>query len=239
MMSATEADCMSEGLSVILPLYNGANFVKAAIQSVVEQESLPTKWEIIVVDDASTDNGAEYCQQLAELYPQIRIEKHEANRGVAAARNRGIGLAKYEYLSFLDQDDQWARDKWQVQSKALRHSNVNFVLGHQSFELQNPDKPPHWFRQSWLQEPQKGYVFGALLIAKIDFMKVGLLCEEYMFGADDVDWFVRLRESDFNGIMLDDVVLHRHVHEHNASARTKQSNLELLSVIRAKLGRQA
>lgn len=238
-MSDSMDDGMSEGLSVVLPLYNGATFVQAAIQSIVEQQDLPPNWEIIVVDDGSTDNGVEICQQFAGLYPQIRVEQHPENRGVAAARNRGVELARYEYLGFIDQDDRWTLDKWRVQSRALRQSNVNYVLGHQLFELQNPTKPPHWFRPSWLQALQKAYVFGAMLIRKQDFLKVGSIREEYMYGGDDVDWFVRVKESGLSGIMLNDVVLHRNVHAHNASARTKQSNPELLRLIRAKLARQA
>ena len=238
-MTDSIGDGTSDGLSVVLPLYNGAAFVQAAIQSILEQQDLPHHWEIIVVDDGSTDNGVEICQQFAGPYPQIRLEQHKANRGVAAARNRGVELARYEHLSFIDQDDRWTPDKWRVQSRALQHSNVNYVLGHQLFELQNPEKPPHWFRSSWLQAPQKAYVFGAMLIPKQEFLKVGLIREEYMYGGDDVDWLVRSKESGLNGIMLDTVVLHRKVHDRNASARTEQSNPELLRIIRAKIARQA
>ncbi len=230
---------MNDGLSVVLPLYNGAAFVQAAIQSIVEQQKLPPKWEIIVVDDGSADNGVKICQKLAGLYPQIRVEQHPENRGVAAARNRGAALARYEYLGFVDQDDRWMPDKWRVQFQVLRESNADYVLGYQQFELQNPLNPPNWFRQEWAKQPQKAFVFGGLLLQRTVFLSVGILQESLKFGWDDVDWFNRARESGLIETIIEHVVLHRNVHDRNASARTKQSHPELLRLIRAKLARQA
>jgi glycosyltransferase involved in cell wall biosynthesis len=237
-MSHGVGDGTSGGLSVVLPLYNGGAFVQAAIQSIIEQQDLPENWEIIAVDDGSTDNSVEICQQLAGRYPQIRIEQHEVNRGVAAARNRGVELAKHEYLGFIDQDDRWLPDKWLVQSQVLRKSKADYVLGYQQFELQNSLKPPHWFRQEWAKQPQKAFVLGGLLIQRAGFLRVGLLQESLKFGLDDVDWFNRARESGLIEAMIEHVVLQRYVHDRNASARTKQSNPELLRLIRAKLARQ-
>jgi glycosyltransferase involved in cell wall biosynthesis len=230
---------MNEGLSVVLPLYNGAAFVQAAIQSIVEQQKLPPKWEIIVVDDGSADNGVEICQKLSGLYPQISVEQHPENRGVAAARNRGVELARYKYLGFIDQDDRWMQDKWHVQFQVLRESNAHYVLGYQQFELQDPLNPPHWFRQTWAKQPQKAFVLGGLLMQRADFLNAGLLEESLKFGLDDVDWFNRARESGLIEIIIEHVVLHRYVHDRNASARTKQFNQELLRLIRAKIARQA
>lgn len=229
---------MSEGLSVVLPLYDGAAFVKAAIQSVIEQKGLPSQWEIIVVDDGSTDDGVQIVRNLAQQYPQIKLELHQTNRGVAAARNRGVELAKYEYLGFIDQDDCWSPGKWLLQLQVLRESKVDYVLGYQKFNLQNPENPPHWFRQEWFKQPQKAFLFGALLTRKATFHKVGALEETFKFGGDDVDWFSRAQESGLTKKMLDHVVLHRCVHDRNASARTAQSNPELLRLIREKLARR-
>lgn len=230
---------MIDGLSVVLPLYNGAAFVKEAIKSIVEQKDLPAQWEIIVVDDGSTDDGVAICRQMALQQPQIKIEQHRVNLGVAAARNRGVELARYKYLGFIDQDDRWMPDKWGVQSRALRELNIDYVLGFQKFELCNPANPPGWFRQEWAKQPQKAIVFGSILITKQDFLKIGYIKEDYIYGYDDVEWFVRAKESGLTEKILYDVVLHRFVHDKNFSARTAQSNPELLRLIRAKLARQA
>lgn len=226
------------GLSVVLPLFNGAKFVEAAITSIIEQKGLPANWEVIVVDDGSTDDGVERCRQLARQYPQIMVEQHETNLGVAAARNRGVALGRYEYLGFIDQDDRWLPEKWLVQSKALLETDCDYVLGHQLFELQTPKNPPHWFRVSWLESSQKAFLFGAMLITKRVFIQLGAINEGYRYGVDDVDWFVRAKEMGLSQLMLDNVVLHRYVHDRNASALTALNNVELLRLIRAKLARQ-
>lgn len=225
-------------LSVVLPLYNGAAFVRRAITSVASQVDLPADWEIIVVDDGSHDGGADVCRQLMGRWPQIRLICHSTNRGVAAARNRGISSARYRYLGFLDQDDEWAGNKWKTQHEALQQSGADYVLGHQVFDIGDPDRLPDWFRASWLEAPQKGYVFGALLMRTCDFIEGGLLREDLVW-SDDVDWFARAKKMRLHEHMLEDVVLIRHVHDRNASEKAAQSNSELLTVIRRHLSRQS
>lgn len=225
------------GLSVVLPLYNGAAYVQRAIESVASQVNLPADWEIIVVDDGSQDDGARICQQLTLQIPQIHLISQPTNLGVAAARNRGVSSARYGFLSFIDQDDQWVTDKWDLQYQALIQSGADYVFGHQAFNVSDPTRLPIWLRSEWLATPQKGYVFGALLIRKADFLRVGLLREDLLFGTDDVDWFARAKELALTEHMLDDVVLQRHVHDRNASARTEPFSLELLKVIRQRLSR--
>ena len=229
----------SPSLSVVLPLYNGERFVQAALESVIKQIDLPDDWEIIVVDDASSDNGANLCKQLVQQHPKIKIESQPVNLGVAATRNRGVALARYEYLGFIDQDDQWEQNKWLLQAQVMQTSKADYVLGYQNFELLNPHDPPHWFRPELLKSPQKAYVFGGILMRKSTFLKVGALQESLIFGYDDVDWFIRAKEMGLKEHLIDAVVLNRYVHERNASARTAQSNPELLYVIREKLARQS
>lgn len=90
-------------VSVIIPTYNRAHLVARAIQSVLDQTY--QDFEIIVVDDASTDNTEAVIQQ----YDDSRIVylKHEVNSGGAAARNTGIRHARGQYIAFLDSDDEW------------------------------------------------------------------------------------------------------------------------------------
>lgn len=229
---------IQRGLSVVLPLYNGAAFVEGAILSVIGQTGLPDAWELIVVDDGSVDQGVARCRKLAEQHPQIIIERFAENRGVAAARNAGVRLARHEYLGFIDQDDRWLPNKWALQSKGLAELEGSYVFGHQRFELLDPDRPPHWFRSDWAHAPQPGYVLGAMLIRRPDFLSVGGLNETFRYGYDDVDWFIRARAHGLVETMFEDTVLHRLVHDANASSRTGQSTLELLRVIREKLVRQ-
>jgi len=98
--------------SVIIPLYNKAAYIERAIQSVLSQTF--QEFELIVVDDGSTDNPfvqlSVISQQLSvdapEIYKKVRVIQQQ-NQGVSTARNNGVKLAKYDYIAFLDADDSW------------------------------------------------------------------------------------------------------------------------------------
>src|ERR1044071_7280152 len=86
-------------VSVIIPCYNHAHFLRDAIESVLNQTY--SHYEILVVDDGSTDDSA----TVAESYSKVRCVR-QANQGLSAARNRGIRESQSEYLVFLDADDR-------------------------------------------------------------------------------------------------------------------------------------
>ncbi|MFT3754073.1 MAG: glycosyltransferase family A protein [Paludibacter sp.] len=94
--------------SIIIPLYNKAPYIRKALESVFAQTY--TDFELIVVDDGSTDNSLENLRftihdlQLSD--EKIRVIE-QANRGVSTTRNNGVKLAKYDYIAFLDADDWW------------------------------------------------------------------------------------------------------------------------------------
>jgi glycosyltransferase involved in cell wall biosynthesis len=229
----------TDGLSVVLPLFNGGRYVTDAIFSIINQTELPMNWELIVVDDGSSDDGPARCDVIAQFHPQIRVVRQTHNQGVAAARNFGAKLAKYKYLAFIDQDDIWASNKLSMQFKQLANCPVSsYVLGHQEFFFEPGLDIPKWFKREWGDSPQKGFVLGAMLIRVQEFFNIGLLDETLMLGGDDVDWFARARHKDFFELVLPEVVLKRRVHENNASARTASKH-ELLYVIRQKLARES
>jgi glycosyltransferase involved in cell wall biosynthesis len=89
-------------ISVVIPLYNKEPYIKRSIESVLQQLYLPK--EIIVVDDGSTDGGADIIHQVNN--PIISMVQ-QPNQGESAARNRGIEEAKYDFIAFLDADDEW------------------------------------------------------------------------------------------------------------------------------------
>jgi glycosyltransferase involved in cell wall biosynthesis len=93
---------MSEKISVIIPLYNKSPYIVRALNSVLKQTF--QNFEVIVVDDGSTDNGAEIVRGFVD--PRIRLIRQE-NRGVSAARNRGADEAISDFVAFLDADDEW------------------------------------------------------------------------------------------------------------------------------------
>lgn len=90
-------------ISVIVPVYNGEQYLKNCIESIEAQSYEPI--EIIIVNDGSTDGTLELCEKLAKKYPNLRYITTD-DLGVSASRNNGIALAKGDYLTFVDADDR-------------------------------------------------------------------------------------------------------------------------------------
>lgn len=113
-------------VSIITPLYNSAQFVGDAVASVVAQTF--TDWELIVVDDCSSDDSVRLVGSLVAADARIKLIKLAANAGAAVARNTGIGAATGRYIAFLDADDIWCPDKLQRQLDFMRANNCPFVF---------------------------------------------------------------------------------------------------------------
>lgn len=92
-------------VSVVIPTYNRAHYIGIALESVLSQTAAAA--EIIVIDDGSTDGTEVMLANYSTKYPQIVYVK-QANRGVSAARNRGLAAAKFSIVAFLDSDDKWS-----------------------------------------------------------------------------------------------------------------------------------
>src|SRR2546422_3447261 len=151
-------------VSVVIPVYNGERYLADAIQSVLDQTY--QNFEVIVVDDGSTDGSAEVAQRFGEAIRYV----HQANGGACKARNTGIAVARGVYLAFLDHDDLWLPDKLAAQVAYLdSHPEVGAVycqcqvmgvMGNA--ELRSDfmrDVPKHFYYYS---EPVKNDVVGVM-----------------------------------------------------------------------------
>jgi len=114
-------------VSVVIPCYNQAQFLGEAIESVLSQSY--QAFEVIVVDDGSTDDTKEVASTYAEEDPRVRLVRQQ-NRGLAGARNRGLGEASGEYVVFLDSDDRLVEEALKVGVRELEsHPGCAFVSG--------------------------------------------------------------------------------------------------------------
>ena len=118
-------------VSIITIFLNGEQFIEAAIQSILAQTY--ENWELLLVDDGSTDKSTKIAQEYREKYPEkIRYLEHEnhQNMGMSASRNLGIGNAKGDYIGFLDCDDLWTEKKLEEQVTILEnHPEIALVGG--------------------------------------------------------------------------------------------------------------
>ena len=120
-------------VTVVTALYNAASFIGPTIESVLAQSF--TDWEMIVVDDCSTDDSARVVAGYAARDPRIVLLGLEQNSGAAVARNRAIEAARGRYIAFLDSDDCWHPDKLRKQLDFMQHNS--YALTHTWYERQD------------------------------------------------------------------------------------------------------
>lgn len=110
-------------VSVILPVFNAESYIDKAIQSVLKQTF--ENFELIIVDDKSTDNTIKIVQKFKDS--RITIVKHDSNKGPSAARNTGIRIAKGTWLAFIDADDMWHRERLSKLLEVAKQYPKSFV----------------------------------------------------------------------------------------------------------------
>src|SRR5438128_2256003 len=117
-------------VSVIIPTYNRAGFLRAAVQSVLDQTF--TDFDVVIVDDASQDETQSVVERLQDK--RIRCIRHPTNRRIAATRNTGIVNSTGEYIAFLDDDDQWLPEKLAKQVAMLDGSALSVGAVYTAFD---------------------------------------------------------------------------------------------------------
>lgn len=116
-------------VSIITPVYNAVLFLDETLKSVLAQSY--SNWELILIDDASTDQSFAQMQNWANKEPRIKVLQQPENLGVAAARNVGLQKAVGKYIAFLDSDDCWDRDKLEVQVNFMEIQKI--ALSHTAY----------------------------------------------------------------------------------------------------------
>lgn len=213
-------------VSVIVPTYLGADWIRECINSVLDQVYVDL--EVIVVNDASPDDAAEIVAGMDD--DRIRLVCHEENKGVPAARNTGIKEANGDYIAFLDQDDMWRDQKLTTQLNVFEEGSGDLGVVHGDAEIIGTDKETSWsgplsddpqerVRALFLRNPIT--TITALIDARC-FETHGLLDED-LYGVDDYEFWLRIAE-DYRIKYCPGVVAAKRVHESNTSDRFEQMN---------------
>jgi len=120
-------------ISIITPNYNSEKFISQSIDSVIYQTY--TNWEMIIVDDASTDSSVKIIKKFQAKEDRIKLIKINKNSGPAVARNKGIEIAKGNFIAFLDSDDFWLAFKLEEQVTFMLENDISFSFS--SYFLMN------------------------------------------------------------------------------------------------------
>lgn len=196
--------CSEQTVSVVIPTYNRADLLGAAIRSVLNQTH--PVFEIIVVDDCSTNNTRQVVEELQDS--RIKYIRHDKNKGGSAARNTGIRAATGDYIAFLDDDDEWRPEKIARQLEAMGEFDVMLcaaVVKSKNAKRQSYDKTSVDVR-----DLRKGFVFGGgtgILLAK-QFVLKNSLFDENLPCSQDWDLLVRIARKHSVGYIDEALVIY-------------------------------
>ena len=220
-------------VSVVIPTHNRASFLRAAIQSVLNQTF--QDFEIIVVDDASEDETPEVIRSFTE--PRIQYVRHETNKGQGVTRNNGLSRASGEYVAFLDDDDEWLPQKLEQQVRLLDSSPAKVGLIYSGFY--RADVSTTRVVNRFIPE-KRGYVFAAMcqqnwigtcstvLIRRACLEKIGLF-DEGLAASADYDMWLRI-SKEFEVEYITEPLVFYSLHENRISTnhQSKVRGLEAL-----------
>ena len=218
-------------VSVIIGVYNGERYLAEAIQSVLDQTF--SSFELIVVDDGSTDGSS----RIAQSFPHVRYI-YQPNGGHAAALNRGLDVAIGDLLAFIDADDRWALDKLAQQTDLMRcYPDLLYTVTRLRYFLEPGCQLPKGYNPKLLQHDLNGRLPSVLLARREAFSVIGRFNPAYGI-AFDVEWFARAKDRNVPMAMVPEVLTYKRIHDHNVSSDTATGNRLLLEIIRASVQRQ-
>jgi glycosyltransferase involved in cell wall biosynthesis len=214
-------------VSVVIAVLDGEAFLREALESVFAQDY--PEFEVILVDDGSTDGSAAIAQSFPLRY------LHQKTAGPSAARNTALRVATGEYVATVDADDIVPAHKLSSQIAYLeQHPEIGCVLGRHEWILEDGVEAPPLDR-----DPLFGELGGIQLVTAVYRRRVladlGGYDESYAY-AEDRDLFVRMRQSGLDYAVIPDVVLYKRLHGANLTMN-QPDNHPLLRSLKEKLDR--
>lgn len=186
---------MNPKLSVIIPVFNAEKTIERCINSILKQSF--SDYEIVIIDDGSTDSGGKICDLYSTEDKRIRVV-HQENSGVSAARNAGISTASGQYIMFVDGDDEIESSFFSKYIEAVEKTNCDIIIGgytkvsvDESKSEHRPNKQGIYGKEIWedicRNSEQYGYIWGKLFKREI-IQKENLRFRTDMYSQEDLDF---------------------------------------------------
>jgi succinoglycan biosynthesis protein ExoO len=232
----------SPDIAVIMANYNGARFIAPAIESVLRQTL--ASWELIVVDDASSDNSVAIAERVAAGDPRIKIVTQKVNRGPAAARNRALALVTARWMAIVDSDDLIPPERLQYLLQRARIAGAT-IIADNLLEFSSRARPrpflPAWMREEtgWVsldafigsnclyaRTPPLGYLKPMIRMEVV--RELGLRYDETLRIGEDYYFFVRLMMHGYRMLLEPASFYFYRKHEESISHRLRASDIVAL-----------
>ena len=221
-------------VSCIIPVYNAERYLDATLDSVMAQTYRP--FEVIVVDDGSTDGTADILAARGDRIQTLR----QANAGAAAARNRGIEAAQSQFIALGDGDDLWHPERLSRQmARFAERPEIDMCFPHvESFW--SPDLADLELAHD---DPRAGVITPAsvtmaMVTRRALFGRIGVFDTGFRI-SDDQDWYLRAVEGGAVIEVLPDILLRRRLHLSNITRReAARCALELAEIVKRSLDRR-
>lgn len=187
---------INELVSIIMPAFNCEKYVAESIESVLKQTY--TNWEMIIVNDKSSDNTKKIIEMYEKSEPRIKLINLEKNQGAAVARNIALEEAKGQYIAFLDSDDRWKNKKLEKQLNFMKNNKYGFTFTEYEYILDENNNKNKIFRvisELDYHTALKNTIIGCLTVV-IDRKIIGdFRMPLVRRGQDNLTWLMLLKKG--------------------------------------------
>jgi glycosyltransferase involved in cell wall biosynthesis len=222
-------------VSIIMPVYNSARYLSEAIESCLDQTY--RKFELIIIDDGSNDDSKEIIEFYWRKYPdKIKVHFFQKNQGAAAARNKGIKMARGDYLVFADSDDIQDKERIQQIIESIKRDKVDMVFNNCLMIDENGQSLgkdlgfPEILNNSngLLLSLQRNYFWTSLATVKNDRL---VYFDESLMRSEDYDLFLKLLFHGWKFTFIKEPLVKYRIHSGNDSSDYEKARKATIKIL--------
>ena len=216
-------------ISVVLPVYNGEKFLEKSIESCLQQTY--DNWELLIIDDGSTDNSAEIAKSYEKQDQRIHYYRNQQNLKLPKTLNRGFSLARGEYLTWTSDDNYYYRDAFEKMVRTIQKKHCDFVFASCSIIDEKDQKiskisaPSDYRHAIWDYD----FVGACFLYTRKVYEVIGDY-DPKLFLCEDYDYWLRIFAS-FEVFYLDEILYAYRWHDNALSVTHKEGQFEAMEKV--------